>query len=88
MNIVLSFIVDGCLVELKAIDDDKTLACSNPPPFTSLTWLFNNETLIDAGPEGRTVIIPSGNVTVYGNYGCLENSSLEICFNVYIAGWW
>ena len=89
--VLLTFSVNGCQVERKAIDDHRTLLCSDSPPSTSFTWLFNNRTQVDASVvishEGRTVMIPSGSTTVYGDYSCFENDLLKNCFSVYIAGW-
>ncbi|XP_065885084.1 uncharacterized protein [Dysidea avara] len=88
--VLLTFSVNGCQVERKAIDDHRTLLCSDSPPSTSFTWLFNNRTQVDASVvishEGRTVMIPSGSTTVYGDYSCFENDLLKNCFSVYIAG--
>lgn len=82
----------GCQIEFKKLDDTKVILCngSSSIPLTGVTWLFNNQS--DLGPgvvlsqQGRSIVIPSSDRSVYGDYSCFNNSTLVNCFSLYLTG--
>ena len=85
----------ACQPEFKSISENVTLLCSLLPITEPIIWLFNNRSLINSssesvavsGPHGRSLMISSHDVSVYGDYSCsFANSTLINCFSLYIQG--
>ena len=57
---------------------------------TEITWLFNNQSEVGPGvvvsQEGRSIVIPASDKSVYGDYSCFQNNRFVNCSSLYISG--
>ena len=79
----------GCHMRLKDLDEEEIILCS-PMFSTGVTWLFNNQSEVGSNvavtEEGRSIVIPSSDISVYGDYSCFQNSSFVNCSSLYFSG--
>ena len=86
----------ACQPEFKRVSENVTLSCSLLPITEPIVWLFNNQSQVNSSfsesvtvsrPHGRSLMILSDDMTVYGDYSCLfANGTLINCFSLYIQG--
>ena len=86
----------ACQPEFKKISENVTLSCSLLPITEPIVWLFNNQSQVNSSfsarvtvsePHGRSLMILSDDMAVYGNYSCwFANGTLINCFSLYIQG--
>ena len=79
----------GCHPELKHFDEEEVILCSSMLS-NGITWLFNNQSEVGPGvvvsQEGRSIVIPASDKSVYGDYSCFQNNRFVNCSSLYISG--
>ena len=88
---LLAAVACACQAEFKAIDEQITIPCSSSPDDDQITWRFtqmdSTSTSVLVSQDGRSIVIPPHDTSVYTNYSCFSaNNTLINCYSVYIRG--
>ena len=78
-------------MRFKDLGEEEVIFCSSMLS-TGITWLFNNQSEVLPGvmvsQGGRSIMIPSSDESVYGDYSCFQNNTFVNCTSLYISGKW
>ena len=84
---ILAAMACACQEEFKGIGEQITILCSSSPDDDQITWNFTQANSVVISQDGRSIMIPPYDTSVYTNYSCFNaNGTLINCYSVYISG--